>query len=59
MRTLLLVFCALLIVNLSLEAKAKRRTPAAQTTATAKQHQKALKKYQKSRKAPKHRQKVN
>ena len=42
-----------------MDAKKKMRVPASQKTTMAKQHQKSLKKYQKSRKAPKHRQKVN
>ncbi len=61
MRTLLLVFCALLAMSASMEAKKKTKLPASQKTAAAKQHRKANKKYQKSRKAPKHqhRQRVN
>jgi len=58
MRTLLLVLCGLLMLN-SLEAKKKMRLPASQQTAASKSHVAAAKKYAKSRKAPKHRQKVN
>ena len=58
MRTLLVVFCALLIVSLSLEAK-KRKIPASQKTEMAKQHKAMLKDIAKSRKASKHRQTVN
>jgi hypothetical protein len=56
MRTLLLVFCALLMMNFSLEAKKKL---ASQRTQISKQHRSAAKRIVKSRKAPKHRQKVN
>lgn len=61
MRKLLLVLCGLLVLNLSLEAKKK---PASQNTPEVKAHQKQLKQYAKSRKAPKiknkkHRQTVN
>lgn len=59
MRTLLLVFCALLLMSASVEAKKKLKTPASQKTTVARQHQKMVKQYAKSRKAPKHRQKVN
>ena len=59
MRNLLLVFCALLVMSGSMEARKKVRVPASQKTTMAKQHKKALKKYQKSRKAPKHHQRVN
>lgn len=58
MRTLLVVFCALLMMSASMEAKKKVKVPASQKT-FAKQHKKALKKYQKTRKAPKHKQRVN
>ena len=57
MRTVLAVFCALGILNLSMEAK--KKMPASQTTEMSKQHKAAVKKIIKSRKAPKHRQKVN
>ncbi len=56
MRTLLVVLCGLLLLN-SLEAK--KKVPASQKTAISKQHKSMAKKYQKSRKAPKHRQRVN
>ena len=61
MRKLLLLLCALLIVNLSLEAKKK---PAPQTTPAVKEHEKQVKQYTKAHKAPKtkkskHRQTVN
>jgi hypothetical protein len=59
MRTLLVVFCALLMMNFSLEAKKKIKMPATQKTQAAKQHRAASKKIVKSRKAPKHRQSVN
>lgn len=59
MRNLFLVLCALLILCASMEAKKKVKTPASQNTAAAKQHRSMVKKYQKSHKAPKHRQKVN
>ena len=59
MRTLLLVFCGLLVMNLSLEAKKKVKAPPSQKTQVTKQHKAMVKKYTKSRKAPKHRQKVN
>jgi len=58
MRTLLVVFCALLIVSLSLEAK-KPKIPASQKTELAKQHKAMVKEIAKSRKASKHRQRVN
>ena len=57
MRTLLVVVGALLVLNLSLEAK--RKVPASQKTQISKEHRKAAKQIVKSRKAPKHRQKVN
>ncbi len=57
MRTLLVVFCTLLIMNFSLEAK--KRVPPSQKTHISKQHKSMSKKIVKSRKAPKHRQKVN
>jgi hypothetical protein len=59
MRTLLLVFCALLIVCASMDAKKKVKIPASQRSAEAKQHQAMVKQYAKSHKAPKHHQKVN
>jgi hypothetical protein len=58
MRTLLVVSCSLLVLSLSLEAKKKIKMPAAQTTASAKQHRADIKKIQKSRKV-KHHQRVN
>jgi biopolymer transport protein ExbD len=59
MRTVLLVLCALLMMGATMEAKkVKVKTPASQK-AFAKQHKKALKQMQKSRKAPKHHQRVN
>jgi hypothetical protein len=60
MRTLLLVFCALLMMNSSLEArkKVKIKMPAAQKTQVSRQHSKTAKRVIKSRKM-KHRQKVN
>jgi hypothetical protein len=58
MRTLLVVFCALLMMNFSLEAK--KKMPASQKTQISKQHRKAVKQLAKSRKAPKvHQQRVN
>jgi hypothetical protein len=62
MRTLLLVFCGLLVMNLSLEAKKKMKLPASQKTAITKQHKAMVKQTVKARKAPKapkHRQSVN
>jgi hypothetical protein len=62
MRTVLLVFLALLLMSASVEAKKKMKVPASQQTASAKQHRAMMKKYQKTRKAPKHAkhsQKVN
>jgi hypothetical protein len=59
MRTLLVVLCALGIMSVSLEAKAKRRIPASQKTAISKQHKAMSKSIVKSRKAPKRRQRVN
>lgn len=59
MRTVLLVLCALLLVGGSMEArKVKVKTPPSQK-AFAKQHKRAFKQLQKSRKPPKHHQKVN
>jgi len=57
MRTLLVVSCALLAMTFSMEAK--KRTPASQKTQITKQHKAMAKRVVKSRKAPKHRQKVN
>jgi hypothetical protein len=57
MRTLVVVFCALLMMTFSLEAK--RKKPASQKTQISKQHKAMSKKVVKSRKAPKHRQQVN
>lgn len=54
MRTLLVVFCALLVMGTSLEAK--RKSPKSHVT---KDQKAMMKKLQKARKAPKHRQKVN
>jgi hypothetical protein len=59
MRTLLLVFCALLLMTASMDAKKKMKTPASQNTQVAKQHRAMVKQYSKSHKAPKHHQKVN
>jgi hypothetical protein len=59
MRTVLLVFCALLMMTFALEAKKKAKMPASQTTAISKQHKADMKKMTKARKAPKHRQRVN
>ena len=59
MRTVLLVFCALLLMSASVEAKKKFKTPASQRTSVAKQHQDMVKNYSKAHKAPKHHQKVN
>ena len=60
MRTLLLVFCTLLIMSGSMEARKKKfKTPASQNTALARQHKAMMKKVQKNHKAPKHRQRVN
>lgn len=61
MRNLLVVLCALLMLNLSLEAKKK---PASQNTPEVKAHQKMVKKMTKAHKAKKvksskHRQSVN
>jgi hypothetical protein len=60
MRKLLLLLCALLAMNLSLEA---RKKPASQNTAAAKAHRKQVKKYAKAHKAKKvkakHHQSVN
>jgi hypothetical protein len=57
MRTLLVVFCALLVMNLSLEAK--RKMPASQKTHVSREHKAMVKKMVKARKAPKHRQRAN
>jgi hypothetical protein len=59
MRILLVGFCALLTITLSLEAK--KKLPPSQNTTISKQHRDMVKKIQKSRKAPKtkHRQRVN
>jgi hypothetical protein len=57
MRTVLVVFCALLVMSASMEAK--RKVPAVQKTTLAKAHRKAVKQIVKSRKAPKRRQRVN
>jgi hypothetical protein len=59
MRTLLLVFCALLVMSASVEAKKKVKMPASQKTAAAKQHKAMVKQSQKAHKAPKHRRKAN
>lgn len=59
MRTVLLVLCALLLVGGSMEAKKARVKAPPSQKAFAKQHKRALKQMQKSRKAPKHHQKVN
>ena len=59
MRTVLVLFCAVLMMNFSLEAKKKVKLPAAQKTQMSKQHRAMSKKIVKSRKAPKHRQSVN
>ena len=62
MRTLLLVFCALLAINFSLQAKKKMKLPASQKTEMVKQHRAEIKELRKARKAPKtsqHRQNVN
>jgi hypothetical protein len=58
MRTVLLVFCALLMMNFALEAK-KPKLPASQKSMISKQHKTDTKKMIKARKAPKHRQRVN
>ena len=58
MRKFLVVLCALGVLGLSLEAK-KRTLPASQNTQISKEHSAMAKKIIKSRKAPKHRQKVN
>jgi hypothetical protein len=58
MRTLLVASCAVLLVSFSLEAKKKIKMPAAQQTASAKQHRAEIKKIQKTRKV-KHHQRVN
>jgi hypothetical protein len=54
MRTLLLVFCALLLMSASVEAKKKMKLPASQQTTAAKQHRAMLKQTAKAHKAPKH-----
>ena len=54
-----MLFCALLVMNFSLEAKKKVKMPPAQRSQISKQHRAASKKIVKSRKAPKHRQSVN
>lgn len=51
MRTLLAVFCVLLILSASVEARKKK--PASQNTVAAKDHQAQMKKYAKAHKAPK------
>ncbi len=60
MRTLLLVFCTLLMLGSSLEAKKKTRVkmPSSQKTTVSRQHRQASKRIVKARKM-KHRQKVN
>ena len=58
MRTLALVFCALLMMNISLDAK-KKKVPASQKTLMSKQSKAQAKQLAKARKAPKHRQRVN
>ena len=57
MRTLLAVFCVLLVVSFSVEAR--KRVPASQKARVSKLHKAKIKKYQKLRKAPKHYQRVN
>lgn len=59
MRTLLLIFLAILLMAGSMDAKKKVKTPAWQNTPAAKQHKAMMKRVQKSHKAPKHRQRVN
>ena len=58
MRTFLLVSCALVAITCTVQAK-KRALPAVQNTPAAKEHRKMQKELAKSRKAPKHRQRVN
>ncbi len=59
MRKLLLILAALLAINASMDAKKVKVKMSPQQKAFAKQHKKAVKKMQKARKAPKHRQVVH
>jgi len=58
MRTFLLVSCALVAMSFAVQAR-KRPLPAVQSTPAVKEHRKMQKQLAKSRKAPKHRQRVN